>query len=90
MTEEAEVAVVVIAFIKGIREDDGSIQAEGTSVAWGTEDMSSARTLREQLCGLLGDPVGEQILPLIDAELLKSFESQWPGAVKLGEQWDAQ
>lgn len=85
-TEHAQIAAVALLFFDGERQGD-DVTVSGTSTFWTTEDMTCARTLRGQLTGLLGDPVGETILPKLAAETVAGFVP-WPGSVKLGRDDD--
>jgi hypothetical protein len=77
-----EFAAVSLYFWETIGDsDDGEVQ--GTVFSWAIPEMKMARTLKEQLCGLLGDPGAELILPWISADAMKAVKT-WPGAVKFG------
>jgi hypothetical protein len=87
VTEKASVAVVSIVFIDGEGEEDdvSNIQVSGNVVTWTTEDMECARTLQQQLTGLLGEHVSEQILPVLAYGALRDLPDRWPGSVTLNK-----
>lgn len=91
--EQAEFAVVGLVFFNATGDPAGDlddVQLQATSATWATEDMGVARTLREQLCGLLGDAVIESIMPQVTIKALDNIrKNQWPGAVQFGQADDA-
>ncbi len=85
MAEEDEGAAVAIIFFDVVQEDNGDVRAQGTAINWATTDMGVARTLKEQLNGLLGDPISESVMPWIARDVLEKLENPWPGAVKFDQ-----
>ena len=85
MTEKASVAYVSIVFIDGEGDEDdvSNIRLCGNVVSWVTEDMECARTLQQQLTGLLGEHVSEQLLPVVAYGAIRDLPSHWPGSVAL-------
>jgi hypothetical protein len=90
VTEKASVAVVSIVFIDGEGDEDdvSNIQVSGHGMTWTTEDMECARTLQQQLTGLLGEHVGEQILPMLAYGAIRDLPSRWPGSIALNKDDD--
>jgi len=91
VTGKASVALVSIVFMDGEGEEDdiSNVRLSGNVVTWATEDMECARTLQQQLTGLLGEHVSEQLLPVLTYGAIRALPSLWPGSVALNKDDDA-